>query len=1210
MSEQPDSNLRNLDIDLALRVDAICRQFEADWQNGRQVDIAVYLSQVPELGRTALRAELEAVLHELRMSDGTQTDLATRTRQRRSKAAEQQTIGTERPAKQPTRSDESTAIHAEATLPPRNDATVPIERSPARAPRRESPARVRYFGDYEIGREIARGGMGVVFEARQVSLNRKVALKMILAGQLANDADVKRFHTEAEAAANLDHPGIVPIYEVGQHEGQHYFSMGFVDGENLSQKLKAGPLDARPAAMLMIAVADAIEYAHQYGVIHRDLKPSNILLDAKGRPRVTDFGIAKRTQSESGLTGSGQIMGTPSYMPPEQAGGRPAAVGPASDVYSLGATLYCVISGRPPFEAASPMDTVIQVLSEEPVPPRQHNPSIPRDLETICLKCLEKEPGDRYPSAAAFAADLRRFLTGEPITARPVTRIERLAKWARRKPTLAAAYTLGFLALSLGGVGSAAFWQWRAAERARSGEMVARTSAELARDAAKSAQAEAERQRDRADAARAAEQMARAEVERQREKLERFEYGRTIEVAHQEWRDNNVAAALSLLDGTRADLRGWEWRYVSRLCHSELFTIAGGLSSGASFSPEGSLIVTVDVANHNAKVWDALRGLEILTLKGHTDRISSASFSPDSLRILTSSEDKTAKIWDANTGALLLTLSGHAAGLWSATYSLDGSRVATASRDKTARIWDAKTGNQLGTLKGHTGQVLMVSFSLDGSRIVTGADDTTAKVWDVNSSALVHTLKARDFVQGESLGACPVFSPDGTRIVTWIWAGGAEPKLWDAKTGALLAGLGGHAGRAQSASFSPDGSRVLTACFDGTAKIWDSNNGTLVRVLRGHSGLVSSASVSPDGSRVVTSSSDKTAKLWDVQSGAEILTLRGHNGNVQRASFSPDGGRVLTCGETAKVWNAKKGPGGLALKGHANVVMSASFSPDGSRIVTGSQDSTAKIWDARSGAEMLTISNPGFVMSASFSPDGSRIVTGVTTPTPRIWDAKNGAETVALKGHTSAVWWTSFSADGLRVLTGSLDKTAKVWDAKRGFVVLTFWGHTDGVICGSFSPDGSRIVTGSNDRTAKIWNAQSGALLSTITAHKGPVRSVSFSPDGHRFATASEDWTVKVWDTKTVEEILTLRGHLGGVNSVSFNRDGSRILTSSFGDRTLKLWDAQSGAEVFTRTSQMPGPYSASFSPDGARIVTSSSDGTPTVWDAAPINNARVVTKR
>ena len=286
-------------------------------------------------------------------------------------------------------------------MPPRNPHQSPRDQPTAAvfgqhrsAARPESePTRIRYFGDYEIIRELARGGMGVVFEARQVSLNRQVALKMILAGQLADETDVKRFHIEAEAAANLDHPGIVPILRGRPARGAALFQHGIRRGPEPLTAAERGPAGCpRRQPTLMVTVADAIEYAHQCGVIHRDLKPGNILLDQKGNPRVTDFGLAKTIQGDSGLTGSGQIMGTPSYMPPEQAGGRRGEVGPAADVYALGATLYCAVTGRPPFQAATAMDTVIQVLSDEPVPPRRLNPSIPRDLETICLKCLEKEP--------------------------------------------------------------------------------------------------------------------------------------------------------------------------------------------------------------------------------------------------------------------------------------------------------------------------------------------------------------------------------------------------------------------------------------------------------------------------------------------------------------------------------------------------------------------------------------------------------------------------------------------------------------------------------------------------------------------------------------------------------------------------------------------------------------------------------------------------
>ncbi len=296
---------------------------------------------------------------------------------------------------------------------------------------------VRYMGDYELLDEIARGGMGVVFKARQTSLNRVVALKMILAGVFASEEDVKRFHLEAEAAAQLDHPGIVPIYEVGQHEGHHYFSMGFVDGSSLSRQLVDGPLPPRIAAEIVRQVAEAVQYAHSKGVIHRDLKPGNILIDPQGHPRVTDFGLAKRLESGSDLTGTGQILGTPSYMPPEQAAGHMSAVGPLSDVYSLGAILFCTLTGRPPFQAANPLDTLLQVQRQEPVSLRSLNENIPADLETIALKCLDKSPARRYASAQDLADELQRYLEGRPIQARPVSRLERGWRWCRRNPTVA-----------------------------------------------------------------------------------------------------------------------------------------------------------------------------------------------------------------------------------------------------------------------------------------------------------------------------------------------------------------------------------------------------------------------------------------------------------------------------------------------------------------------------------------------------------------------------------------------------------------------------------------------------------------------------------------------------------------------------------------------------------------------------------------------------
>ena len=340
--------------------------------------------------------------------------------------------------------------------------------------------RVKYFGDYELLEEIARGGMGVVYKARQRSLNRIVALKMILAGQLAGEQDVQRFHAEAEAAAILDHPGIVPIYEVGEHEGQHFFSMGYVEGESLARRLASGPLAAKDAAELIVAVAEAVAYAHGNGVIHRDLKPANILLDCQGRPRITDFGLAKRVSGEGGLTATGQVLGTPSYMPREQALGSLDQIRETADVYALGATLYALLTGRPPFQSANPMDTLLQVISAEPVSLRQLNAKLSRDLETICQKCLEKEPRRRYATAQELADELRRYLDGKPIRARPIGRVARAWRWCKRYPVVASLMSAVAVVL-LGGIGVSTHFAVVANGNARKAEENARKAEENAR---------------------------------------------------------------------------------------------------------------------------------------------------------------------------------------------------------------------------------------------------------------------------------------------------------------------------------------------------------------------------------------------------------------------------------------------------------------------------------------------------------------------------------------------------------------------------------------------------------------------------------------------------------------------------------------------------------------------------------------------------------
>jgi hypothetical protein len=414
---------------------------------------------------------------------------------------------------------------------------------------------------------------------------------MIQAGPLAGKEFVQRFRTESAAAAILQHPNIVAIHDVGVHEGRHYFSMDYVEGQNLAQRVGQQPLPANKAARYVELIAEAIHYAHERGILHRDLKPSNVLIDANDQPRITDFGLARRLDGDSSLTLSGHVLGSPNFMPPEQAGAKRGKVGRPSDVYALGGILCYLLTARAPFQAESLEGIITQVLHVEPVSPRLLNPSLPKDLETITLKCLEKEPSRRYQTAQDLADELARFLRREPIHARPITAPEKLWRWGRRKPVLA------LLIVLLNVVGAAGLtgivWQWRRAEH--------------------------------------------------------HLYVANMNVVQHRWEQNHVSRVRELLKETaNAPGRGFEWYYWQRQMHLELKALRGhtGPILAMAYSPGGQQIVTAS-ADHTAKVWDAASGKELLTLRGHREPVKSVAFSPDGQRILTGSWDGTARVWDA-----------------------------------------------------------------------------------------------------------------------------------------------------------------------------------------------------------------------------------------------------------------------------------------------------------------------------------------------------------------------------------------------------------------------------------------------------------------------------------------------------------------------------------------------------------------------------------
>ena len=516
--------------------------------------------------------------------------------------------------------------------------------APPASDRSHGPLPFPEIPGYELIRELGRGGMGAVYEAQSKNLNRRVALKIVLGGVVACSTAMRRFFAEAEALAALQHPNIVQVFDRGEYQGLPYFTMEFCPNGSLSTKVKDQPLAAREAAQIVEQLAQGVAAAHAHGILHRDLKPDNVLFSREGTPRIADFGLSKRfdesSDGDSGLTHTGAVMGTPSYMAPEQAKGETKQIGPGVDVHALGAILYRLVTGRPPFLGANSTETIRQVIDVEPVSPTQLTPGLSRDLATICLKCLAKEPARRYASALELSADLRRFLEHKPILAKPVGPIERALKWVRRNPVVAGATVAVVLALSIGTTVS--YMKYRDAEAART--------------------AESKRVEERDEALGKANDANRAEAQRLKERDAALDdanhqlgIGNTL-LAVAAYDNRDMPLVRERLDKVPAAQRGWEWRYLRRLTEGGIFTCFGHTShvTDARFSPDGSRIVTGS-QDQTAKVWDARTGRPLLELKGHTNAVDCVCFSPDGTRIVTGSLDKTAKVWDAGTGMPLFT---------------------------------------------------------------------------------------------------------------------------------------------------------------------------------------------------------------------------------------------------------------------------------------------------------------------------------------------------------------------------------------------------------------------------------------------------------------------------------------------------------------------------------------------------------------------------
>jgi WD40 repeat protein/tRNA A-37 threonylcarbamoyl transferase component Bud32 len=1045
----------------------------------------------------------------------------------------------------------------------------------------------RRLGDYEILEQIARGGMGIVYKARQIKLNRVVALKVLIGGPFSTTEFYERFQSEAVTVASLQHPNIVSIFEIGHEKAQPFIAMEYVSGKNLADLIREQPLAPRRAAACVKTISLAIHYAHEKGVLHRDLKPSNILIDTAGEPRVTDFGLAKRLSGDSDITLTGQLLGTPSYIAPEQTSGKSKSPGPPSDIYSLGAILYHALTGRAPFRAETIEETLLQVLHSEPIKPRLLNPSVPPDLETICLKCLEKEPAKRYATAEDLAQDLNRFLNHQPIKARPATVVERAGRWAHRNPALAATLSGLVIVFFLGFTATA--WQWKRAEQA---------------------------------AGTTAKALTRMEIQ----KAEDLFSGNDSETALaylakilREDPNNHVAAERAV---SALTYRSFPIPITSPLKHQARIY-------SAHFSPDGNYVVTAS-ADHTAQVWETRTGLPIKAPLQHQGRVFSAEFDRSGKRVLTASEDGSACIWDSFTGERLIQLK-HDGTVKSAQFSPDGSCVVTASTDQTVRLWDAITGDPIGSPLSLSKNPNFARFSPDAELIVTGATEI-GQVWNARTGRPVGPPLVHEF----SIGWAE-FSPDSSKLVTTSSDGTAQ--IWNARTGELLIKLPGHSPHIFTARFSPDGQRLATSTSEGVARVWDVATGNPLTEPMQHDAAVLSVSFSSEAERVITAAGD-FARIWDSRTGQPLTSRLRHDRQVRCAEFSPNGRLVLTASDdgTAMIWPVTAGHALPSILPHAQGVISASWSPQGNKMLTVSKDHI-RVWRAGS-QDLITTSAPHSrsLRSASFFPDGRRIVSTSRDGTALILDATTGKPLTTPLQHDRVVWMADVRADGKFLATASWDGTVKIWDAATGeiqrkpiqFGAPVFTArfnpksnqivvggvnkaqilnlskesataidllHDDTVTHAEFSPDGTRVITACKDGSARIWNAQTGQPLTEPLRHSSALYFVCFSPDGRLVVTCSQDKTARTWDGFTGDPVSAPMRHEDAVFNASFSPDSSRLGTASY-DHTAAVWDARSGQrlqELFYHDATV---FKAEFSSDGRRILTCSDDGTARIYDA------------